>query len=78
MINVMSGGRGDRAAPVEHRAVSVRPRADRGLDACVRGLAGVREADGHPVNWPARPGAWLTRSETRDAAPATWRVRGRR
>ncbi|MEU8434961.1 GNAT family N-acetyltransferase [Streptomyces sp. NPDC029216] len=38
----------------------VRQRTDRDLDACVQVLAAVHERDGYPVNWPDRPGDWLT------------------
>ncbi|MFD5619121.1 GNAT family N-acetyltransferase [Streptomyces yangpuensis] len=41
---------------------SVRERVDRDLAGCVRVLAEVHEQDGYPVNWPERPGAWLTPS----------------
>ncbi|GAA3926326.1 hypothetical protein GCM10022244_39580 [Streptomyces gulbargensis] len=37
----------------------LRPRSDDDLEACVRVLAEVHRADGYPVDWPARPGAWL-------------------
>ncbi|MFI1441849.1 GNAT family N-acetyltransferase [Streptomyces fructofermentans] len=40
---------------------AVRPRADRDLAACVRVLAQVHAHDGYPVNWPDRPGEWLSR-----------------
>ena len=49
---------------MERRSVdaarTVRYRTDHDLDACVRALAEVHERDGYPVNWPERPGAWLT------------------
>ena len=39
---------------------SVRYRADRDLGACAGVLAEVHDRDGYPVDWPERPGAWLT------------------
>lgn len=41
-------------------AHDVRYRTDRDLADCVRVLAEVHERDGYPVNWPDRPGPWLT------------------
>ncbi|MFJ3662786.1 GNAT family N-acetyltransferase [Streptomyces sp. NPDC090119] len=41
-------------------APRVRRRTDRDLDACVQVLAAVHERDGYPMNWPDRPGDWLT------------------
>ncbi|MFE2507532.1 GNAT family N-acetyltransferase [Streptomyces naganishii] len=38
----------------------VRHRADGDLAECVRVLARVHEHSGYPVNWPDRPGEWLT------------------
>jgi GNAT superfamily N-acetyltransferase len=38
----------------------VRQRADSDLEACVRVLAQVHRQDGYPVNWPDRPGRWLS------------------
>ncbi|MFF7949616.1 GNAT family N-acetyltransferase [Streptomyces griseorubiginosus] len=38
----------------------VRPRTDDDVEACVRVLEQVHRGDGYPVNWPARPGAWLS------------------
>ncbi|MET8079502.1 GNAT family N-acetyltransferase [Streptomyces sp. NPDC005303] len=40
----------------------VRPRTDDDVEACVRALAQVHRRDGYPVNWPARPGDWLTQA----------------
>ncbi|MET7730122.1 GNAT family N-acetyltransferase [Streptomyces sp. NPDC005402] len=40
----------------------VRPRTDDDVEACVRALAEVHRRDGYPVNWPARPGDWLTQA----------------
>ncbi|WP_405888476.1 GNAT family N-acetyltransferase [Streptomyces sp. NBC_01136] len=40
----------------------VRHRTDRDLVDCVRVLAEVHAADGYPVNWPDRPGEWLSKS----------------
>ncbi|MFI0509322.1 GNAT family N-acetyltransferase [Streptomyces sp. WSLK1-5] len=40
----------------------VRQRTDDDVQACVRVLAQVHRHDGYPVNWPARPGEWLTRA----------------
>jgi GNAT superfamily N-acetyltransferase len=40
----------------------VRPRTDDDVQACVRVLAEVHRQDGYPVNWPARPGDWLTQA----------------
>lgn len=42
--------------PIRH----VRRRTDSDLDECVQVLAEVHEHDGYPVNWPDRPGDWLT------------------
>ncbi|MFE0175211.1 GNAT family N-acetyltransferase [Streptomyces sp. NPDC059002] len=48
-------------APDAHPALRIRERDEaRDLDACVAALAEVHEADGYPVNWPARPAHWLT------------------
>ncbi|MEU5979657.1 GNAT family N-acetyltransferase [Streptomyces sp. NPDC047315] len=33
---------------------------DGDVDECVRVLAEVHRCDGYPVNWPARPGEWLS------------------
>ncbi|BBA98830.1 putative acetyltransferase [Actinacidiphila reveromycinica] len=38
----------------------VRRRADGDVETCVRVLAEVHRRDGYPVDWPDRPGAWLT------------------
>jgi GNAT superfamily N-acetyltransferase len=40
----------------------VRPRTDDDVEACVRILAEVHRSGGYPVNWPARPGEWLTQA----------------
>lgn len=40
----------------------MRPRTDDDIAACVRALEEVHRRDGYPVNWPARPGEWLTRA----------------
>ncbi|GLP64485.1 hypothetical protein TUSST3_11050 [Streptomyces sp. TUS-ST3] len=47
-------------AGVDKTALRVRPRTDEDVEACVRALAEVHHRDGYPVNWPARPGEWLT------------------
>lgn len=39
----------------------VRQRADGDVEECVRILAEVHARDGYPVNWPDRPGEWLSR-----------------
>ncbi|MFE9443551.1 GNAT family N-acetyltransferase [Streptomyces sp. NPDC006602] len=41
-------------------ACVVRPRDASDIDECVRVLAQVHDGDGYPVNWPERPGEWLT------------------
>ncbi|MBW8818893.1 MAG: GNAT family N-acetyltransferase [Streptomyces sp.] len=46
----------------------VRPRTEDDVAACVRVLAEVHRRDGYPVNWPARPGEWLSQ----DAALGSW------
>ncbi|MEV8452786.1 GNAT family N-acetyltransferase [Streptomyces sp. NPDC052095] len=46
--------------PAESPDPLVRRRTDADLDACVRVLAEVHHRDGYPVNWPERPGAWLS------------------
>lgn len=38
----------------------IRQRTDDDIEACVRVLAEVHTHDGYPVNWPARPGDWLS------------------
>jgi len=38
---------------------SVHRREPSDLEECVRVLAAVHAADGYPVHWPERPGAWL-------------------
>ncbi|MFC8675313.1 GNAT family N-acetyltransferase [Streptomyces griseorubiginosus] len=38
----------------------IRPRTDDDVEACVRVLEEVHRGDGYPVNWPARPGDWLS------------------
>ncbi|WP_141203550.1 GNAT family N-acetyltransferase [Streptomyces griseorubiginosus] len=38
----------------------VRARTDDDVEACVRVLEEVHRIDGYPVNWPARPGDWLS------------------
>ncbi|MFF1721763.1 GNAT family N-acetyltransferase [Streptomyces sviceus] len=40
----------------------VRPRTDDDVEACVRALAEVHRRDGYPLNWPARPGHWLSQA----------------
>ncbi|MFF1308207.1 GNAT family N-acetyltransferase [Streptomyces sp. NPDC058307] len=40
----------------------VRPRTDGDVEACVRALEEVHRRDGYPVNWPARPGDWLSQA----------------
>ncbi|MFD5131216.1 GNAT family N-acetyltransferase [Streptomyces olindensis] len=39
---------------------SVRRRTVRDLEECVRVLEDVHQSDGYPVNWPERPGEWLS------------------
>ncbi|WP_344964592.1 GNAT family N-acetyltransferase [Streptomyces thioluteus] len=39
---------------------SVRPRTEGDLEDCARILGEVHRRDGYPVNWPARPGAWIS------------------
>ncbi|MFE7761679.1 GNAT family N-acetyltransferase [Streptomyces sp. NPDC057438] len=41
-------------------APHVRCRVDGDLDGCAEVLAEVHDRDGYPVDWPERPGAWLT------------------
>ncbi|GAA3990459.1 GNAT family N-acetyltransferase [Allokutzneria multivorans] len=38
----------------------VRQRNDDDLEECARLLADVHHEDGYPVNWPERPGEWLS------------------
>ncbi|MFC8359453.1 GNAT family N-acetyltransferase [Streptomyces griseorubiginosus] len=38
----------------------VRARTDDDVEACLRVLEEVHRIDGYPVNWPARPGDWLS------------------
>ncbi|MET9386831.1 GNAT family N-acetyltransferase [Streptomyces sp. NPDC002928] len=38
----------------------VRDRTDDDLAECVKILAEVHRSDGYPVNWPDRPGEWLS------------------
>ncbi|SED08637.1 Acetyltransferase (GNAT) family protein [Streptomyces sp. 3213] len=40
--------------------MNIRERADGDVEECVRVLAEVHAHDGYPVNWPDRPGEWLT------------------
>ncbi|GAA0437554.1 GNAT family N-acetyltransferase [Streptomyces luteireticuli] len=40
----------------------VRPRAEGDIEECVRVLAEVHRQDGYPVNWPERPGDWISGS----------------
>ena len=40
--------------------VSIRPRSDADLAACVAALRLVHDADDYPMIWPADPVAWLT------------------
>jgi GNAT superfamily N-acetyltransferase len=40
--------------------VNIRERAEGDVEECVRILAEVHAHDGYPVNWPDRPGEWLT------------------
>lgn len=47
---------------------AVRPRAEDDLDDCARVLAEVHRRDGYPVNWPDRPGEWLSA----DRALGSW------
>ncbi|MER6213106.1 MULTISPECIES: GNAT family N-acetyltransferase [unclassified Streptomyces] len=44
----------------DHPTRHVRRSTGRDLDACVQVLAAVHERDGYPLNWPDRPGDWLT------------------
>ncbi|QFZ72269.1 GNAT family N-acetyltransferase [Streptomyces fagopyri] len=46
--------------PGERPSVRVRQRADGDAEECVRVLAEVHRLDGYPVNWPDRPGEWLS------------------
>lgn len=41
----------------------IRRRWSGDLDGCVAALAGVHEADGYPVDWPAEPARWLVESD---------------
>ncbi|MPY31801.1 GNAT family N-acetyltransferase [Streptomyces adustus] len=55
----------EAAGPPAGRAVAppgatVRDRTEDDLADCVRILAEVHVGDGYPVNWPERPGTWLT------------------
>ncbi|MBT3153709.1 GNAT family N-acetyltransferase [Streptomyces sp. CHD11] len=56
------------ATAVRKPHVRVRPRADHDLDSCARVLAEVHRCDGYPVNWPDRPGEWVSPG----AAPGVW------
>lgn len=38
----------------------VRPRTPGDLDSCAEVLAAVHKQSGYPINWPARPAAWLS------------------
>lgn len=55
-------------AGVDETQRRVRPRTDDDIAACVRVLAEVHRRDGYPVNWPARPGEWLSQ----EAALGSW------
>ena len=46
--------------PDERPGLRVRRRAEGDVEECVRVLAEVHRLDGYPVNWPDRPGAWLS------------------
>ncbi|MGW5736523.1 MULTISPECIES: GNAT family N-acetyltransferase [Streptomyces] len=48
-----------RAHPTPEAPVTVRPRLDPDLPACVEALRQVHLTDGYPTNWPARPADWL-------------------
>lgn len=52
--------------------ISVRRRAARDIDACVRVLADVHENDGYPVNWPKDPAGWLVSAEPPHETPTAW------
>ncbi|GAB2736952.1 GNAT family N-acetyltransferase [Kitasatospora kifunensis] len=41
----------------------IRRRWSGDLDGCVTALAGVHQADGYPVDWPADPARWLVESD---------------
>jgi GNAT superfamily N-acetyltransferase len=47
-------------APGERPKPRVRQRTDGDIEECVRVLADVHARDGYPVNWPDRPGEWLS------------------
>ncbi|WP_329578629.1 GNAT family N-acetyltransferase [Kitasatospora sp. NBC_01250] len=49
--------------PESSGAIEVRRRWSGDLDGCVAALAGVHEADGYPVDWPADPARWLVESD---------------
>lgn len=46
--------------PGERPDLGVRKRTDDDVEDCVRVLAEVHARDGYPVNWPDRPGEWLS------------------
>lgn len=56
-----SSPRPDRGVP-RRPSPSIRPRDESDLDACVRVLAEVHRRDGYPLNWPARPEAWVAQA----------------
>ncbi|WP_432252962.1 N-acetyltransferase family protein [Streptomyces sp. HNM1019] len=58
MVNFENSG----AAAVEGPGHWVRGRTDVDVETCVRVLAEVHQRDGYPVNWPDRPGEWLSQA----------------
>lgn len=58
--------RGLRAG-VERPDLQIPPRTGGDVGACARGAAEVRQRDGHPVNWPDRPGEWLSSASLRES-----------
>ncbi|MET7289902.1 GNAT family N-acetyltransferase [Streptomyces sp. NPDC005573] len=53
----------------------VRPRGDGDVEDCVSVLAEVHRCDGYPVNWPERPGEWLSQASLLGAWVAEHRGR---
>ncbi|KUJ67164.1 acyltransferase [Streptomyces albus subsp. albus] len=45
----------------------MRRRTDDDTAECVRVLAAVHQCDGYPVNWPDRPGEWLSQASSQGA-----------
>ncbi|WP_326826036.1 GNAT family N-acetyltransferase [Streptosporangium sp. NBC_01756] len=54
-------------ATEERPSRRVRQRTDDDVEECVRLLAEVHQRDGYPVNWPDRPGEWLSRASLLDS-----------